>query len=142
MNKRATKNMINPIVGNTYFSIGFVAVFFGCETPLHEGTFNQGAPQSLSFDINDASEKCTNNPPKGTFPRSLLKEKFKYLRCESASKHMRISPDKLLLERSKNSKLTNAPKDSGIEPSNRLSAKERLAISLKPPIVVGIPPDS
>jgi hypothetical protein len=71
-----------------------------------------------------------------------LKETFRYLSCETASKDFGILPDKLFLERSKNSKLTNSPKDSGIEPSNRLSSNERLAKSLRPPIVVGKPPDS
>jgi len=76
--------------------------------------------------MNDVVEKCINGPPIGTFPCSLLKETFRYLRCESASKDSGISPDKLLLERSKNSKLTKSPKDSGTEPCNRLSANQRV----------------
>jgi len=135
--------MVNPIVGNTYFSIHVVAVFLGRETPsLHGETCNHGAPQSPSFDINDAAQKCTNGLPTGIFPCNLLKETFRYLSCESASKDLGIFPDKLLLERSKNSKLINSLKDSRIEPSNLLSANERLTISLGSPIVGGISPNN
>lgn len=57
----------------------------------------------------------------------------------------RISPKRLLLARSNNSKHVKLPNDLGMGPWNDRGmepSKDRVAISLRPPIVIGISPDN
>lgn len=83
-------------MGIIYFS----KVFFTldtCELGLEQDwTPKVEFPQSALFPKNDSIVKFTKGPPNGISPDSWLKDKFKYLRNESASKDLGIGPEGLL----------------------------------------------
>ncbi|KAL5789491.1 hypothetical protein ACOSQ2_004379 [Xanthoceras sorbifolium] len=76
----------------------------------------------------------------GTCNRGKPHNKLRYLRYDNASKDLGITPERLLLDKSKNSKLIKRPKDSGMEPCKLLYPKDRFCRFCRPPTVVGISP--
>ena len=83
---------------------------------MQGGTPKIGFPQSSSLPKNDLAVKFIKTPPDGISPDSLLKDKFKYLRYESASRDLEIAPKRLLFERSNRSNSFKCSKDFGICP--------------------------
>lgn len=65
--------------------------------------------------MNDVLEKFEKHPSMGISPSSLLKDTLKYFRCKSFSKDLEMTPERLFLHKSKDSKLIKPPNDSGID---------------------------
>lgn len=87
---------------------------------LHGGTCRFGEPHNRSFPINDLLENFVKGPPLGISSSNLLKERFRYLSYKSFSKDRGIISERLLLDKSKDSKLTKSSNELGIEPCNLL----------------------
>lgn len=92
-------------------------------------------PHNARFPINDLFEKFARALPLGIFPCSLLNNKFRYLRYESNFRDLWITPESLLLDISKNSKLINSPNNFRIGPRKFLCLKLRICKSLSSPMV-------
>jgi hypothetical protein len=60
--------------------------------------------------------KFAKGPVDEISPNSLLKDMFKYLRCESDSRDLGIVLERLFYERSKISNPFKYPKDCGMSP--------------------------
>ena len=82
---------------------------------MQGGTPKIGFPQSSSLPKNDFAI-FIKTPPDGISLDSLLKDKFKYLRYESALRDLEIASERLLFERSNRSNSFKCLKDFGICP--------------------------
>lgn len=122
-----------------------IIIYFGRDLPaafvLHGGTSNRGAPQSAPFGTKELEEKFLKGPPVGISPSSLLKDKFRDWRRESASRDFGMTPERLLLDKSSRSKLREFPIELGMLPTKLLFAKESETKFSRPPKLLGIEPD-
>jgi hypothetical protein len=80
------------------------------------GTSKIGFLQSALFPKNDLTVKFAKSPLDGISHDSLLKDIFKYLRYESVSRDLGITPDMLLYERFNTSNPFKPPNDCGMSP--------------------------
>ncbi|KAF2314549.1 hypothetical protein GH714_027514 [Hevea brasiliensis] len=74
-------------------------------------------------------------------PCNLLKDRFRYVRYFSLSRDLGIVPDRLLLAKSKASRLIKFPNDSGIGPSKLFCLNQRFIRFWRPPVESGILPE-
>ncbi|CAK7350399.1 unnamed protein product [Dovyalis caffra] len=139
---RKDMNVVEVNTGKMYFRPSLLALLDPqLVVGFQDWSCISGGPLNNSFPINDCLEKFENDPPVGISPSSVLKDTLKYVRYKIYCKDFGITLERLLFDKSKNSKLMSSPDDEGIGPRNLLLDNEREAKSMRSPTVSGISPD-